>query len=69
VNKEVDPGLIATPQTGCDSVVRGEHEQDAGARAAAGWQMRELTGFTMVFDREGYSPDLFGRWEEADLPF
>lgn len=60
VNKEVDPGLIATleqdvipwleenvPQT-------PEQEQRLRDQARAHW-------FTVVFDREGYSPELFQR--------
>ena len=58
VNKEVDPGLIATlkddviPWLEANVAKTPEQEQRLAADARAHW-------FTMVFDREGYSPELF----------
>ena len=58
VNKEVDPGLIATlkqdviPWLEANTNKTPEQERRLVADARAHW-------FTMVFDREGYSPDLF----------
>jgi hypothetical protein len=58
VNKEVDPGLIATlkqdviPWLEASVTKTPEQERRLAADARAHW-------FTMVFDREGYSPDLF----------
>ena len=58
VNKEVDPGLIATlkgdviPWLEANVAQPTEQEQRLAADTRAHW-------FTMVFDREGYSPDLF----------
>ena len=58
VNKEVDPGLIATlkddviPWLEANVVKTPEQEQRLAADARAHW-------FTMVFDREGYSPVMF----------
>jgi hypothetical protein len=58
VNKEVDPGLIATlkgdviPWLEANVAKTPEQEQRLAADARAHW-------FTIVFDREGYSPALF----------
>lgn len=57
VNKEVDPGLIATLQQDVipwleASVGMKEEQRRLSENAYAAW-------FTVVFDREGYSPDLF----------
>ena len=58
VNKEVDPGLIATlkgdviPWLEVHTAKTPEQERRLAEDPRAHW-------FTMVFDREGYSPDLF----------
>jgi hypothetical protein len=58
VNKEVDPGLIATlkadviPWLEANVAKTPEQQQRLAEDARAHW-------FTMVFDREGYSPELF----------
>lgn len=58
VNKEVDPGLIATlkqnviPWLETSVAKTPEQERRLAADARAHW-------FTIVFDREGYSPELF----------
>lgn len=58
VNKEVDPGLIATltkdvvPWLEKLAPKTPDHEQRLGKDPRAHW-------FTLVFDREGYSPALF----------
>jgi hypothetical protein len=58
VNKEVDPGLIATlkqdviPWLEANVTKTPEQERRLAEEARAHW-------FTVVFDREGYSPDLF----------
>ena len=58
VNKEVDPGLIATlkgdviPWLEANVAKTPEQERRLAADARAHW-------FTMVFDREAYSPELF----------
>jgi len=58
VNKEVDPGLIATlkgdviPWLEANMAKTPEQERRLAAEARAHW-------FTIVFDREGYSPELF----------
>jgi hypothetical protein len=58
VNKEVDPGLIATlkqdviPWFEANVTKTPEQERRLAEDAHAHW-------FTIVFDREGYSPDLF----------
>jgi hypothetical protein len=64
VNKEVDPGLIATLKQDVipwleTSVPRSpEQEQRLADNPRAHW-------FTMVVDREGYSPDLFQQlWQK-----
>jgi hypothetical protein len=60
VNKEVDPGLIATlkqdviPWLEANVAQTPEQEQRLAADARAHW-------FTIVFDREGYSPELFAQ--------
>jgi len=64
VNKEVDPGLIATleqdviPWLEANVPKTPEREQRLRDDARAHW-------FTVVFDREGYSPELFQRlWQK-----
>ena len=58
VNKEVDPGLIATlkqdviPWLEANLVKTPEQQQRRAEDPRAHW-------FTLVFDREGYSPELF----------
>lgn len=58
VNKEVDPGLIATltqdmvPWLEAHVTKTPEQERRLAEDARAHW-------FNMVFDREGYSPELF----------
>lgn len=58
VNKEVDPGLIATlkgdviPWLEANVAKTPEQQRRLAEDARAHW-------FTMVFDREGYSPELF----------
>ena len=60
VNKEVDPGLIATltqdviPWLEASVAKTPEQERRLAADARAHW-------FTIVFDREGYSPELFAQ--------
>jgi hypothetical protein len=66
VNKEVDPGLIATLRQDVipwleASVARTPgQEQRLAEDPRAHW-------FTMVFDREGYSPELFGHLREKKI--
>ena len=64
VNKEVDPGLIATlkqdviPWLEASVVKTTEQERRLAEDARSHW-------FTMVFDREGYSPELFAQmWKK-----
>jgi hypothetical protein len=64
VNKEVDPGLIATlqqdviPWLEANTDKTPEQELRLAADARDHW-------FTIVFDREGYSPELFERmWKK-----
>src|SRR5881409_4269561 len=58
VNKEVDPGLIATIKNDVVPWLQqlapktAEQEQRLAEDPRAHW-------FTLVFDREGYSPELF----------
>jgi predicted nucleic acid-binding Zn-ribbon protein len=60
VNKEVDPGLIATlkqdviPWLEASVAKTPEQERRLAEDARAHW-------FTLVFDREGYSPELFAQ--------
>jgi hypothetical protein len=60
VNKEVDPGLIATltqdlvPWVEAHVAKTPEQERRLAEDAHAHW-------FTLVFDREGYSPELFAK--------
>jgi hypothetical protein len=60
VNKEVDPGLIATltqdviPWVEANVVKTAEQERRLAEDARAHW-------FTLVHDREGYSPELFAK--------
>jgi len=64
VNKEVDPGLIATleqdviPWLEANLRKTPEREQRLRDDARAHW-------FTVVFDREGYSP---GDWRQSFFP-
>jgi hypothetical protein len=66
VNKEVDPGLIATlkqdviPWLEASVAKTPEQERRLTADARAHW-------FTMVFDREGYSPDLFEQMQQKRI--
>jgi len=66
VNKEVDPGLIATlkadvvPWLESNVVKTPEQERQLAADARAHW-------FTIVFDREGYSPELFEQMREKRI--
>jgi len=64
INKEVDPGLIATlkqdviPWLETSVPKSPEQEQRLADDPRAHW-------FTVVIDREGYSPDLFGQlWQK-----
>ena len=64
VNKEVDPGLIATlkqdviPWLETNLAKTPEHQQRLAEDPRAHW-------FTVVFDREGYSPELFEQlWQK-----
>jgi len=66
VNKEVDPGLIATLQQDVipwleASVAKSpDQHQRLAEDARAHW-------FTIVFDREGYSPDLFEQMRQKRI--
>jgi len=66
VNKEVDPGLIATlkadviPWLEANVARTPELERRLAEDPRAHW-------FTMVFDREGYSPELFGQMREKRI--
>jgi hypothetical protein len=66
VNKEVDPGLIATlkqdiiPWLEASVTKTPEQVQRLAEDARVHW-------FTMVFDREGYSPDLFEQMQEKRI--
>jgi hypothetical protein len=66
VNKEVDPGLIATlkqdviPWLEASVTKTPEQQQRLRADARAHW-------FTMCFDREGYSPDLFEQMQKKRI--
>lgn len=66
VNKEVDPGLIATlkqdviPWLETNVVKTPEMQQRLAEHSRAHW-------FTMVFDREGYSPDLFEQMKDKRI--
>jgi len=66
VNKEVDPGLIATlkqdviPWLEASVAKTPEQERWLAADARAHW-------FTMVFDREGYSPDVFEQMQKKRI--
>jgi hypothetical protein len=66
VNKEVDPGLIATltqdviPWLEANVAKTPEQEQRLAEDARAHW-------FTMVFDREGYSPELFEKMRKKRI--
>jgi hypothetical protein len=64
VNKEVDPGLIATlkqdviPWLEASVGMTAEQQRRLTENPCAAW-------FTVVFDREGYSPDLFQQlWQK-----
>ena len=66
VNKAVDPGLIATlkedviPWLEANVAKTPEQERRLAEDARAHW-------FTMVFDREGYSPELFGQMRKKRI--
>jgi hypothetical protein len=66
VNKEVDPGLIATltqdviPWLEANVAKTPEQERRLAEDARAHW-------FTMVFDREGYSPELFEKMRKKRI--
>jgi hypothetical protein len=66
VNKEVDPGLIATLKQDVIPWLEGnvartpEQERRLAAETRAHW-------FTVVFDREGYSPELFEQMREKRI--
>jgi hypothetical protein len=66
VNKEVDPGLIATltqdviPWLEANVAKTPEQERRLAEDARAHW-------FTMVFDREGYSPELFEKMRQKRI--
>jgi hypothetical protein len=66
VNKEVDPGLIATlkqdviPWLEANTDKTLEQERRLAADARAHW-------FTIVFDREGYSPELFEQMQNKRI--
>src|SRR5450756_1697775 len=66
VNKEVDPGLIATlkgdviPWLEANVAKTPEQEQQLAEDPRAHW-------FTMVFDREGYSPELFEQMRQKRI--
>jgi hypothetical protein len=66
VNKEVDPGLVATlkedviPWLEANVARTPEQERRLSEEARAHW-------FTIVFDREGYSPDLFEQMRQKRI--
>jgi hypothetical protein len=66
VNKEVDPGLIATltqdvvPWLEANVAKTPEQERRLAEDARAHW-------FTLVHDREGYSPELFAKMEKKRI--
>ena len=66
VNKEVDPGLIATlkgdviPWLEANVAKTPEQEQRLAEDPRAHW-------FTMVFDREGYSPEFFEQMRQKRI--
>jgi hypothetical protein len=66
VNKEVDPGLIATlkqdgiPWLEASVAKSADQHQRLAEEARAHW-------FTIVFDREGYSPDLFEQMRQKRI--
>jgi hypothetical protein len=66
VNKEVDPGLIATlkqdviPWLEANTDKTPEQQRRLAADARAHW-------FTIVFDREGYSPELFQQMQNKRI--
>lgn len=66
VNKEVDPGLVATlkedviPWLEANVAKTPEQERRLSEDARAHW-------FTIVFDREGYSPDLFEQMRQKRI--
>lgn len=66
VNKEVDPGLIATLR----AEVIPWLERSAPKTAALEQRLQQdahATWFTVVFDREGYSPELFAQLLEKRI--
>jgi len=62
VNKEADPGLLATlrqdlvPWLAANAAIPAEHRKRMAADPGQPW-------FTLLFDREGYSPDFFAEME------
>ena len=66
VNKEVDPGLIATltqdvvPWLEANVAKTPEQERRLAEDARAHW-------FTLVYDREGYSPELFAQMKKKRI--
>jgi hypothetical protein len=62
VNQEADPGLLATlrqdlvPWLQANAAIPAEHRERMAADPAQPW-------FTLIFDREGYSPDFFAEME------
>jgi len=62
VNKEADPGLLATlrqdlvPWLEANAAIPAEHRERMTADPRQPW-------FTLIFDREGYSPDFFSEME------
>jgi hypothetical protein len=60
VNKAVDPGLIQVLEH--EIIPRLEMDAPRLADKAALEQDPSLHKYTLIFDREGYSPDLLKRW-------
>lgn len=66
VNKEADPGLLATlrldlvPWLEANAPLPEEHRARMAAEPRQPW-------FTLIFDREGYSPDFFGEMEDKRI--
>ena len=65
INQAVDPGLIQVLEH--DIVPRLEREVPAQPSAAALAAQPRLHRFTVVFDREGYSPQLFERMKQRRI--
>ena len=66
VNKEVDPGLLATlrsdlvPWLKTNAPASAELQERMGVDARQHW-------FTLVFDREAYSPEFFGEMQQERI--